>query len=76
MKGHLSVWIKLSWERSWNFALGRDKKLYISGHDGSVGVRQNCIEKKPSVLRSHLDRRVDLNMRSRKKNPVLIKTSV
>ena len=45
MKEHLSVWKKLSWERSWNFALGRDKKLYISGDDGSVGVRQNCIEK-------------------------------
>ena len=55
MKEHLSVWIKLSWERSWNFALGRDKKLTISGHDGSVkvGVRQNCIEKNLYVLCSH-----------------------
>ena len=36
-------------ERSWSFALSRDEKLYISGHDGSVkvGVKQNCIEKKP-----------------------------
>ena len=58
MKEHLSVWIKLSWERSWNFALGRDKKLTISGHDGSVkvGVTQNCIEKNLYVLCSHLDR--------------------
>ena len=67
---HLSVWIKISWERSWNFALSRDKKLHISGHDGSVkvGVKQNCIERDLYMLCSHLDQRVYLNMRS-KKNP-------
>ena len=47
MKEHLSAWIKISWERSRNFALNQDKKLYISGYDGGVkvGVKQNCIEK-------------------------------
>ena len=47
MKEHLSVWIKISWERSRNFALSQDKKLHISGYDGGVkvGVKQNCIEK-------------------------------
>ena len=29
MKEHLSAWIKISWERSRNFALNQDKKLYI-----------------------------------------------
>ena len=64
---HLSVWIKISWERSWNFALSRDKKLHISGHDGSVKVKQNCIESNLYMLCSHLDQRVYLNMRSKKK---------
>ena len=50
--------------------LSRDKKLHISGHDGSikVGVKQNCIEKNRYVLCSHSSQRVDLNMQS-KKNP-------
>ena len=29
-----SIYIKISWDRSWNFALSRDKKLHISGHGG------------------------------------------
>ena len=69
MKEHLSVWIKISWERSMNFALSQDKKLHISGYDGGVkvGVKQNCIEKNRSVLCSYLDQRVDLNIRSKTK---------
>ena len=32
----------MSWEKSWNFALRREKKMHISGHGGSVqvGVKQ------------------------------------
>ena len=39
--------------RSWNFALNRDEKLYISGHGGSVKVsvkqKKDCSKKKKNI---------------------------
>ena len=41
-----SIYIKISWDRSWNFALSRDKKLHISGH-GGVSYKKKLQWQKP-----------------------------
>ena len=70
-----SIYIKISWDRSWNFALSRDKKLHILGH-GGVSYKKKLQWQKPPKkkkkkrLCSLFSERVDLNMRS-KTNPEL-----
>ena len=41
-----SIYIKILWDRSWNFALSRDKKLHILGH-GGVSYKKKLQWQKP-----------------------------